>query len=355
MVLEEKREKLKSEVILRLEEGTEVKGVVKNLTDYGAFIDLGGIDGLLHISDMSWGRISHPGELFRIGETVRVIVLKFDRNAERVTLGYKQCKPDPWTTAETKYPAGKKVTGKVINIVDYGIFIEIEKGLEGLVHITEIDWHEKIKKPSKYFSVGDSIDAVILQVNRADKRISLSIKQLKPNPWEVITQKYSVGQKISGEVKGFTEFGAFINIEEGFDAMLHISDMSWTKHLRHPSELLVKGQNIEVVILDIDPEKERVTVGLKELAPDPWIEEIPNKFKPGDHVTGKITRITSFGLFIELEGGVEGLIYFSEIEKKPDEKLEGIFKVGQELTVEIIKVDPSERKIGLSLKRKTGS
>ncbi len=350
IILEEQREKLKKETLAKLEEGTVVKGVVKNLTDYGAFIDLGGVDGLLHISDMSWGRISHPGELFRIGDTVEVIVLKFDREAERVTFGYKQKKPDPWTKAEEKYPPGGKIIGKIINIVDYGIFIELEKGLEGLVHVTELDWLEKVKKPSKYFSIGDTVEALVLNVNSLEKRISLSIKQLKPNPWEAIEQKYSVGQKITGVVKSFTDFGAFISLDEGINTLLHISDISWTKHVKHPSEVLKKGQNVEVVILSIDTEKERISVGLKELTPDPWIVDIPNKYKLGEHVKGKIVKISNFGLFVELDGGIEGLVYSSEIEKTQDEKFEEIFKIGTELTARIIKVDTSERKIGLSMK-----
>jgi len=350
IILEEQREKLRKEVLAKLEEGAEVKGTVKNLTDYGAFIDLGGVDGLLHISDMSWGRISHPGELFRIGDIVDVIVLKFDRGAERVTLGYKQKKPDPWTKAEEKYPPGAKVIGKVINIVDYGIFISLEEGLEGLVHVTEFDWLEKIKKPSKYFSIGDTVEAVVLNINSVDKRISLSIKQIKPSPWETIKRKYSVGQKIIGLVKSFTDFGAFIRLDEGLNALLHISDISWTKHLKHPSEVLKKGQNIEVTIKNIDTEKERITVGMKELTPDPWSEEIPNKYKIGEQVKGEIVKITNFGLFVELEGGVEGLVYSSEIERTQDERFEEIFKIGTEVTARIIKVDTSERKIGLSIK-----
>jgi small subunit ribosomal protein S1 len=350
LILEEQREKLREKVLSTIEEGAEIQGTVKNLTDYGAFIDLGGIDGLLHISDMSWGRISHPGELFRVGEAVNVVILKYDPMSERVTLGYKQSRPDPWTTVEDKYPPGTIITGKVINIVDYGIFIEIEEGLEGLVHVSEFDWLEKIKKPSIYFSVGDTVQAVVLQVNGADKRISMSIKQLKPNPWEEVKQKYSVGQKITGIIKNFTEFGAFINLEEGFDALLHISDISWNRHVQHPSEILKIGQNIEVVILGIDSQKKRVTVGLKELTPDPWIEDIPNKYKPGDQLKGKIARVTKFGLFVDLEGDVEGLLYFSEIDKKPEEKIDELFKVGDEVDVRIIKLDPSERKIGLSMK-----
>jgi len=350
IILEEQKGRLRKETLSKLQEGALVKGFVKNLTDYGAFIDLGGIDGLLHISDMSWGKISHPGELFRIGDTVEVIVLNFDREAERVTLGYKQKQPDPWIEAEEKYPPGKRVVGKVTNTADYGIFVELKEGLDGLVHVTEFDWLEKVKKPSKYFSIGDTVEAVIMNVDSINKRISLSIKQLKPNPWEIIKQKYTAGQRVTGKVKSFTDFGAFITLPEGIDALLHISDMSWTKQIKHPSEILKKGQKIEVVILGIEPEKERIAVGLKELTPDPWIEEIPNRYKPGDQVKGKITKIADFGLFVELEGEVEGLIYFSEIEKTRDGNPNEIFKIGTEITARIIKVDSSERKIDLSMR-----
>ena len=349
IILEEEREKLREKTLTLIKEGAAVSGIVKNLTDYGAFIDLGGVDGLLHISDMSWGRISHPGELFSIGDDIDVIVLKFDPDAKRVTLGYKQKKPDPWTGAEDKYPPGEKITGKIINTVDYGIFIELEEGLEGLIHVTELDWLEKIKKPSKYFSIGDTVEAVVLNVNGTEKRTSLSIKRLKPNPWEIIKQKYSEGQKISGIVKNFTDFGAFISLEEGVDALLHISDMSWTKHVKHPADILKKGQNIEVVVLNIDVEKEKMSVGLKELAPDPWMEEIANKYKLGDHVKVKIIKIAGFGLFVELEDGVEGLIYSPDAQQTLDSNLEESFKIGGELTARIIKVDTSERKIGLSM------
>lgn len=352
-ILEEERGRLREETLSGLKEGALVKGVIKNLTDYGAFIDLGGVDGLLHISDMSWGKISHPGELFSIGDTAEVIVLSFDKENHKVTLGYKQKKPDPWKDAETRYPPDKKITGKVTNIVDYGIFIELEEGLDGLVHISEFDWIEKVKKPSKYFSVGDSIEAVVLNVNKETRRISLSIKQLKPNPWKTINQKYKVGDRVTGRVKSLSDFGAFITLDEGIDALLHISEMSWTKHIQHPSEVIKKGQKVEVVILNVDPEKERIAVGLKELMPDPWKEEIPGKYKSGDHIKGKIAKIADFGLFLELEDGVEGLIHSSEIEeisKNDKEELEKTFKIGSELTARIIKVDPSERKIALSIK-----
>ena len=351
-ILEEQRGKLREETLFKLKEGALMEGVVKNLTDYGVFIDLGGVDGLLHISDMSWGKISHPGELFSIGDTVEVIVLNFDKDTLRVTLGHKQKTPDPWKDAEKKYPPGKIIIGKVTNIVEYGIFIKLEEGLDGLVHVSEFDWIEKVKKPSKYFSIGDTVEAVVLNVNKENKRISLSIKQLKPNPWETIKQKYTVGKKVFGRVKSISDFGAFITLDEGIDALLHISEMSWTKHIKHPSEILKKGQKIKVIIISVDPEKERIAVGLKELTPDPWIEEIPNKFKPGDYVRGKITRIADFGLFIELEGAVEGLINSSEIDKNKDEKLDDIYKIGTELKARILNVDTAERKISLNLKTK---
>jgi small subunit ribosomal protein S1 len=354
VLLEEKRNKLREQTLTKLKEGVIVEGTVKNLTDYGAFIDLGGIDGLLHISDMSWGRISHPGELFSIGDIVDVIILTFDPDNEKVTLGYKQKKPDPWASAEEKYPPGNKVLGKVITITDYGIFIELEEGVEGLIHVSEMDWFEKSIKPSKFFSIGDKVEAVILKVTRDDKRISLSIRQLKPNPWEIIKEKYSVGQKITGKVKNFAEFGAFISMDEGIDALLHISDMSWVKRIKHPSDILKKGQQIEIVILNIETEKERISVGLKELTPDPWINEIPDKYNLGDSVKGKIVRIADFGLFVELEDGVEGLIHISEIEKKPDEKMEELFKIGDELTARVINVNPADRKIDLSMKTMIG-
>jgi len=303
---------------------------------------------------MSWGRISHPGELFSIGDTVEVVVLTFNPETGKVTLGYKQKKADPWTSVEEKYPVGKKVLGKVITTTDYGIFIELEEGLEGLIHVSEIDWVEKSIKPSKYFSVGDKVEAVILKVNKEDKKVSLSIKQLKQNPWEILKNQYVVGQKITGRVKSFADFGAFIALDEGIDALLHISDISWLKRIKHPSDVLKKGQQIEVVVLNFEPEKERISVGLKELTPDPWINEIPDKYKMGDTVTGKVANITDFGIFLELEDGVEGLIHKSEIEKKPEEKIEDLFRTGMELTARVININPAERKMDLSLKTMIG-
>lgn len=353
-LMEEERSKLREQTLGTLQEGAIVTGTVKNLTDYGAFIDLGGIDGLLHISDMSWGRISHPGELFSIGDSIEVVILSFNPEAGKVTLGYKQKRPDPWISVEERYPAGTKVMGKVITTTDYGIFIELEEGVEGLIHVSEIDWVEKSLKPSKYFSVGDKVEAVILKVNREDKKISLSIKQLKPNPWELAKNKYTVGQRITGKVKSFADFGAFIALEEGIDALLHISDISWVKRVKHPSDVLKKGQQIEVAVLTVEPEKERISVGLKELTPDPWLQAIPDKYKLGDTVSGKVSTVVEFGIFVELEDGVEGLVHRSEIEKRPDEKMEDLFKTGDEVTARIINVNTAERKIDLSMKTVIG-
>jgi small subunit ribosomal protein S1 len=351
LILEEERKVMREETLGKLNEREIVQGTVKNITDYGAFIDLGGIDGLLHISDMSWGRISHPSELLSIGDTIEVMVLSFDREAEKVTLGYKQKRPDPWELAEEKYPAGKRITGKVINITDYGIFVELEEGVEGLVHVSELDWTEKIRKPSKYFSIGDMVEVVILSLNRAEQRISLSIKQLKPNPWDIIKEKYEVGQRTHGTVRGFTDFGAFIGLEEGVDALLHISDISWVKHIRHPSDVLKKGQEIETVIMSIEPEKERMSVSLKDLTPDPWAGEIPEKFTLGNTTNATVVALSAPGIFVELEGGVEGLVYASEIENYTEETANSLYKPGDELTVRIINVDTAKRKIGLSLKQ----
>ncbi len=344
-LLEEEREKLRRETLVSLKEGDIVKGAVKNITDYGVFVDIGGVDGLIHISDMSWGRISHPSELFSIGDTVEAVVLKFDRDADKVTLGYKQKKSDPWAQAEEKYPPNKQVRGKVISIADYGIFVELEEGIEGLVHVTELDWSRDVKKPSKYFSIGDIVEAVVIKVFSSERKISLSIKQLKPNPWELITEKYSAGQKVRGKVRNLTDFGAFINIDDGIDALLHISDMSWTKHIKHPSEVLKKGQEVEVVILNIEPEKERMSVGLKELLPDPWTEEIPVKYVSGNIVKGRITGVGGTSLFVELEDGVEGFIPFHGEQGSA----ENPYNIGAEVTAKVIKADTRKRRVDLEI------
>ncbi len=350
VILEEERQRKKAETIEKLKEGQLMHGTVKNITDYGVFVDLGGIDGLLHISDISWGRINHPSEFFALGDDIDVIVLKYDEESEKVTLGYKQKKPDPWSSVDEKYPVGKKVRGKVVSITDYGAFIELEEGLEGLVHISEVEWLPRPKHPSKYLSIGEVVDALVLKVDKDERRLSLSIKQLKPSPWELIIQNYRVGQKITGKVKTITEFGVFIGLPEGVDALIHISDLSWTKHIKHPSEILRKGQKIDAVVLGIEPEAERMSLGLKQLEADPWLHTIPDKFKLGSETKGKVLRITDFGAFVELEGGVEGLIYSSEVVRQSSERIEDVLKEGDEVHVRIIKVDPEERKLGLSMK-----
>ncbi|MDA8241134.1 MAG: 30S ribosomal protein S1 [Nitrospiraceae bacterium] len=346
-VLEEERARKKGETIVKIKEGAVLEGTVKNITDYGVFVDLGGIDGLLHISDISWGRITHPSEFFAIGDTVEVVVLKYDQTSERITLGYKQKQPDPWSSVLEKYPVGGKVKGKVVSITDYGAFVELEDGLEGLVHISEIDWTPKPKHPSKYLSIGETVEAVVLKVDREERKLSLSIRQCKPSPWTLIKENYAVGQKISGKVKSLTDFGAFVGLPEGVDGLIHISDLSWTKHVKHPSEILKKGQKVDVVVLAIDAENEKMSLGLKQLEPDPWIEVIPSRFRLGDVVQGKVLRVTDFGIFIELDGGVEGLIYSSEVVQPSGEEQ---VKEGDPVFARIIKIDLDERKIGLSMK-----
>ncbi len=354
-IIEEERAKQKGITIEKIKEGALLEGIVKNITDYGVFVDLGGIDGLLHISDISWGRINHPSEFFVVGDKIEVLVLKYDETNERVTLGFKQKHPDPWSKAYEKYPAGKTIKGKVVSITDYGAFIELEEGLEGLVHISEIDWTPRPKHPSKFLSIGETVEAVVLKADKEDRKLSLSIKQTKASPWELISQRYSVGQKISGKVKSITDFGVFIGLPEGVDGLVHISDLSWTKHIKHPSEVVRKGQKIDAVIISIDPEHEKMALGIKQLEPDPWLEQIPSKFNLGDEVQGKVLRITDFGIFIELEGGVEGLIYSSEIIQPSAEGAE--ITEGDMIWARIIKIDLDERKIGLSMKnlKRTGA
>lgn len=343
-VIEEELARKREETIRSLVEGSLVKGAVKNITDYGVFIDLGGLDGLLHISDISWGRVTRPSEFFRVGDEHEFIVLKHDPATGKVTLGYKQRSPDPWLSVEDRYAPGMKVKGQVVNITDYGLFVEVEEGLEGLVHITELDWGARQKHPSKYHSVGDVLEAVVINVNKADRRLSLSVKQLKPRPWELIGQRCTVGQRVKGRVKTIADFGAFVRLPEGVDGLIHISDLSWTRHIKHPSEMLRKGQRIEAVVLSLEPEKERIALGIKQLSPDPWKDEIPARFKLGDEVRGRALRQTDFGIFVELEGGIEGLIYTSEVD------LSKGTKEGEEFWVRIIKINAEERKIGLTMK-----
>jgi len=350
VLLEETRDKKRQTTLANLKEGQLIQGMVKNITDYGAFIDLGGIDGLLHITDMSWGRVGHPSEMFTVGDRVEVNVLKYDRETGRISLGLKQKSADPWTNVAGKYPIGTRVRGRVVSLTDYGAFIELEPGVEGLVHVSEMSWTHEVRHPSRVVTVGDQVEAAVLNVDPASRKISLGMKQTAPNPWDMIESKYPIGTKIEGKVKSLTDFGAFIGLEEGIDGLIHISDMSWTKHIKHPSELFKKAQKVEAVVLRIDKEKERLSLGFKQLSRDPWDDEIPARYHVGDSVTGKVSKVADFGIFIELEGGVEGLIHISEAGLDGAAKLEEKFKLQDDVTAKIIKVDREERKIALSLR-----
>jgi small subunit ribosomal protein S1 len=350
VLLEETRDKKRQTTLSTLKEGQLIQGTVKNITDYGAFIDLGGIDGLLHITDMSWGRVGHPSEMFTVGDRVEVTVLKYDRETGRISLGLKQKTADPWTNVANKYPIGTRIKGRVVSLTDYGAFVEIEPGVEGLVHVSEMSWTHEVRHPSRVVSIGDQVEAAVLNVDPASRKISLGMKQTAPNPWNMVEEKYPVGTRIEGKVKSLTDFGAFIGLEEGIDGLIHISDMSWTKHVKHPSELFKKGQKVEAVVLRLDKEKERLSLGFKQLTRDPWDDEIPSRYRVGDAVNGKVSKVADFGIFVELEGGVEGLIHISEAGLEPHAKLEEKFKLQDEVAAKIIKVDREERKIALSLR-----
>ena len=350
VLLEETRDSKRKTTLSTLKEGQLIQGVVKNITDYGAFIDLGGIDGLLHITDMSWGRVGHPSEMFNIGDKVEVSVLKYDRETGRISLGLKQKSADPWTGVASKYAIGTRVRGRVVSLTDYGAFIELEPGVEGLVHVSVMSWTHEVRHPSRVVSIGDQVEAAVLNVDPASRKISLGMKQTAPNPWDMVEGKYAIGTRIEGKVKSLTDFGAFVGLEEGIDGLIHISDMSWTKHIKHPSELFKKGQKVEAVVLRIDKEKERLSLGYKQLKSDPWDDEIPNRYAVGDVAVGKVSKVADFGIFVELDGGVEGLIHISEAGLDPQAKLEEKFKLQDEVTAKIIKVDREERKIALSLR-----
>ncbi|MFM9906963.1 MAG: 30S ribosomal protein S1 [Nitrospiraceae bacterium] len=350
VLLEETRDSKRKNTLSTLKEGQLIQGVVKNITDYGAFIDLGGIDGLLHITDMSWGRVGHPSEMFNIGDKAEVSVLKYDRETGRISLGLKQKSADPWSGVAGKYAIGTRVRGRVVSLADYGAFIELEPGVEGLVHVSEMSWTHEVRHPSRVVSIGDQVEAAVLNVDPGSRKISLGMKQTAPNPWDKVEGTYAIGTRIEGKVKSLTDFGAFVGLEEGIDGLIHISDMSWTKHIKHPSELFKKGQKVEAVVLRIDKEKERLSLGYKQLGSDPWDAEIPNRYGVGDVAVGKISKIADFGIFVELDGGVEGLIHISEAGLDPQAKLEEKFKLSDEVTAKIIKVDREERKIALSLR-----
>src|SRR3954449_4205170 len=352
VLLEKERAALKESTLERLKEGQIVEGIVKNLTEYGAFIDLGGIDGLLHITDMSWGRVNHPSELFQVGDHVRVKVLKFNPESERVSLGLKQISEDPWTMAEQIYKPGTVVKGKVVSLKDYGAFIELQEGIEGLVHISEMSWTRRVKHPSKVVAVGDVVEAVVLDIDAKNNRISLGMKQLEPNPYEALTAKYPPGTVVRGKVRNIADFGIFVEIEEGIDGLVHISDMSWTQRVKHPSELYQKGDEVEAAVLNIDTtegDKPKISLGIKQLVADPW-DKIPVEYPPGKIVDGKVLKVLDFGAFVELEKGVEGLVHVSEISDEHVEDPRNNLKPGQDINVEVISIDPGERKIGLSVK-----
>jgi len=349
-ILEKERESQRNQILDTLEKGQILEGVVKNITDYGIFIDLGGIDGLLHVTDISWGRASHPSDICQVGETLRVVVLNFDRERQRVSLGLKQLLADPWTVVTEKYRIGSRVQGKVVNLTEYGAFVELETGVEGLIHVSEMSWTQKIRHPSKVVSVGDQVEAVVISVDPDKKRISLGMKQVEPNPWDVIAEKYPVGTVIEGKIKNITDFGLFIGIDEGIDGLVHISDISWIKRIKHPAELYKKGQEIQAKVLHIDKDQERFSLGIKQLETDPW-EAIPRKYGPGTMVPGIITNVTDFGIFVELEEGIEGLVHVSEVSKDKIKTPVGLFKVGDLINAKVINVNQKDRRIGLSIRR----
>ena len=349
-ILESERSALREDTLKHLEEGTVIEGTVKNITDYGLFIDLGGIDGLVHITDMSWGRVGHPSEMHQFGDKITVKVLSFDRSRERVSLGIKQLTPDPWSEAENKYPIGTKIQGRVVSLTDYGAFVEVEQGVEGLIHVSEMSWTRKIRHPSQALSVGDIVDALVLNIDVAKKRISLGMKQVEPNPWDVIEEKYPVGTTIEGKIKNITDFGVFIGIDEGIDGLVHISDISWTRRIKHPSEVYKKGQEVQAVVLNIDKENERFSLGIKQLTSDPW-DEIPEKYKPGTRVTGTVTNVTDFGLFLELEEGIEGLVHISEISTDRRGNPLSRFQIDDVIQAKVLNISREEKKIGLSIRK----
>jgi small subunit ribosomal protein S1 len=350
VLLEKERESKRSATLSSIHEGKVLQGIVKNITEYGVFVDLGGVDGLLHITDMSWGRVKHPSDLFKIGDQINVKVLNLDLEKERVSLGMKQLAPDPWTQAVQKYPVGSRVTGKVVSLTDYGAFVELQEGIEGLIHVSEMSWTRKVRHPSKVVSVGEEVSAVVLDIKPDARRISLGMKQVAPNPWDVIAEKYPVGTTIEGKIKNITDFGIFIGIDEGIDGLVHISDISWTKRIKHPSELFKKGDVVQAIVLDIEKDNERFSLGIKQLLEDPW-KSVAARYRVGTEITGTITNVTDFGIFVELEEGIEGLVHVSEISKEKIKTPVGKFNIGDPITARVMTINSDERRIGLSIKR----
>jgi len=351
-LLEKEREKLRETTLETLSEGQIVDGVIKNITDYGAFIDLGGIDGLLHVTDMSWGRVNHPSELFKVGDEIKVKVLRFDPESERVSLGLKQIQPDPWRDAAMRYPVGKRLTGKVVSLTDYGAFVELEAGIEGLVHVSEMSWTKRVKHPSKLVNIGDQVESVVLDVDEHNRKISLGMKQIEPNPWSVIEEKYPINTHVRGTIRNITNFGIFVGLEEGVDGLVHVSDISWTEQIKHPSEKYNKGDEVEAVVLKIDRENEKFSLGIKQLTANPW-DGIKRKYPVGSEISGEITSVTDFGAFVKLEEGIEGLIYSAELSADKVEKPSDVVAAGQTVTALVTRVDPVDQKISLSIRALT--
>lgn len=348
-LIEEQRIEKRRALLEEVKPGDKRRGQVKNITDYGAFVDLDGLDGLLHITDMSWGRIQHPSEMLKQGEEIEVVVIEIDRERERVSLGLKQLKDNPWERIEEKYPIGATVSGKVVNLVPYGAFIEIETGVEGLVHVTELSWTKRITKPGEVLRIGEEVQAVVLGIQKDEQKISLGTRQLDSNPWDMARHNYPIGARIRGKVRNLTTYGAFVELEEGIDGMVHVSDMSWTRKINHPSEALKKGDDVDALVLDVDPDSQRISLGMKQTTTDPW-EEIETHFKIGDMVDGKISKITSYGAFVELDNDIDGLVHISQISEERVEKIKDILNEGDSVTARVIKIDKDERRIGLSIK-----
>ena len=348
-LIEEERAEKRAEILENMTPGVVIKGKVKNITDFGAFIDLDGLDGLLHITDMSWGRINHPSEMVTVGEELDVVVLDINKEKERVSLGLKQKTQNPWELIESKYPVNTKIKGRVVNLVSYGAFVELEPGVEGLVHVTELSWTKKHTKPSEVLEKDQEIEAVVLGVNKDEQKISLGIRQLDENPWDASEEKYAVGTRVKGKVRNLTSYGAFVELEEGLDGMIHVSDLSWTRKINHPSELIMKGDEIEAQVLEVDRENQRISIGIKQLSEDPW-EAINSLYQVGQLVTGKVTKLASFGAFVGLEHDMDGLVHISQISEERVDKIKNVLDVGQEVEARVIKIDRSDRRIGLSIK-----
>ena len=352
-ILEEERNGLREKMRSKLQEGQIIKGAITNITDYGLFIDMGGMDGLCHITDLSWGRVSHPAKLYKVGQELEVKVLKYDKEHDRVSLGVKQLRQDPWETVIDRYPVNQKAIGKIVSITDYGVFVELEEGVEGLIHVSEMTWSKKPRHPSKMVAVGDEVEVMVLNIEPETKRISLGMKQMLPNPWDLVTENYPVGSVIEGKIKNITDFGVFIGIEDGIDGLIHVSDLSWTERIKHPSEKYAKGETIQAVVLKIDKENERFSLGIKQLIPDPW-QAAYNKYPAGTVVEGEITNVTDFGIFVKLEEGIEGLVHVSEISKDKVKTPVGMYQVGDILKAIVTNVSAKDRKIGLSIKTLEG-